>query len=113
MTFKVNDLVLCVDARPLSEHRFIGVREGAVYTVQRVLVCCATRLALEEQQFYGYLYRCSCGAVQPGSYFGWRFVKIGNTDYAVGARETVKLAQRRDQRDHVLDAVGYLTKEVR
>lgn len=110
MSFQPNDLVLCVDARPLPNHLRIGIHEGAVYTVRQVLACCATRLALAEK-CYPDLYWCTCGAVQPGSYFGWRFVKVG--------KQGAKGARVRRTADEVLrdsfrqDAVGYLTKEAR
>lgn len=107
MSFKAQDLVLCVDARPLPEHRSIGVREGAVYTVRQVLLCCATRLALAEFN-YTTLYRCTCGAVQPGSYFGWRFVKVGEQGAkGVRVRRTADEVLRDSFRQ---DATGYLTE---
>lgn len=110
MTFKVRDLVLCVDARPLPYYGKLGVREGAVYTVHQVLTCCTARLALAEQHFGG-LYRCTCGAVQPGSYFGWRFVKVGEQGAkGVRVRRTADELLRDSFRQ---DAVGYLSKEVR
>lgn len=108
MSFKVSDLVLCVDARTIrgnvtSNYR---LREGAVYTVRAVPVCCCTRLALVGLGNAMPRYVCRCGAVMALAWFAWRFVKVGE--------------QRRNRRtaDEMLrdsfydDAVRYSTKEV-
>lgn len=95
MTFKVNDLVLCVDARPLFGCLDMRVREGAVYTVAAVEHCCATRLGLMEVRISsGGAWRqvCSrCRAACPLTHFyAWRFVKVGD---ALSQLEQLRRAQ--------------------
>lgn len=98
-TFKKGDLVLCVDARPT--HARCLLREGAVYTVRAVQVCCCTRLALVGLGDAMSRYMCRCGsAPQALAWFAWRFVKAGEHDFQ--AMRTWRLSQRRDPRDTLI-----------
>lgn len=77
MTFKVNDLVLCIDNRGVESY---GLREGSVYNVITVETCCITRLGLFElPPKYVIDARCvMCGGphVTHANFYARRFVKV-------------------------------------
>ena len=81
MTFKVNDLVLCVDARGLQHAVHPTPREGQIYVVACVETCCATRVGLVEvpTNYEMDCYCLACGAVHVtrANFYARRFVKAG------------------------------------
>lgn len=114
MTFKLNDLVLCVDARGLAHCTHPVPREGRTYVVSAVETCCVTRVGLVEVPVtYGLSTHClTCGAahVTRANFYARRFVKIGEQ----GAKD-VRVRRTADEvlRDSFYDdVVRYLTKEV-